>query len=360
MKARSILPFLAILLLQPALAAESLRDQAKNLFEPIPHSPPPLPGEVSTPEKLALGKMLFFDPRLSESQDLSCSRCHNISMGGVGPQSSATGHLGELGGRTVRTVLNAVFNKSQYWDGRTADLKEQVSASVMANPKALLKTRGGPIIVNPAEMALTRQHAVERFQAIPGYADVFRKAFPDEADPISYDNIAKAIALFEATLITPDCSFDRWLLGDDSALSPEQLQGLKLFIEKGCANCHKGVNFGGGGYARFGVATAPGPEFLPPDDWGRAAATKKFEDRYVFKIPGLRNIELTAPYFHAGGAKDLRTAVAVMSEAQLGQKLSAEEIDKLVAFLKSLTGRQPEVVLPILPPSAPAPTPRGD
>src|SRR5208283_2437946 len=181
----------------------------------------------------------------------------------------------------------------------------------------------------------------------------FKRAFPDATDPVTYDNVARAIAQFEATLITPGAPFDRWLTGNDAALSPAQLQGLALFIEKGCAGCHSGVNLGGTSYARFGVAQSPSAELLPPDDWGRATVTKKVEDKYVFKIPNLRNVELTAPYFHSGGTDDLKEAVAVMASTQLGVTLAPEEIASIEAFLKSLTGSAPQIVLPILPPNAP-------
>ena len=346
-------PLLCLLLAGPALAEEGLRGKAKGLFQPVPQTAPGLPGEAATPEKVALGKMLYFDPRLSENEDLSCSRCHNPSLGGVSGQSLSSGHMGELGGRNVLTVFNAVFNASQYWDGRAAGLKEQVEASVMSSPAALLKTRGGPMAVPAAATALTKQHVIERFKAIPGYVDAFKKAFPDSADPVAYDNVARAIAQFEATLITPDAPFDRWLKGDDAALSPTQLQGLRLFIEKGCAGCHNGVNVGGTDYARFGVVQSPSAELLPPDDWGRAAVTKKVEDKYVFKIPNLRNVELTAPYFHSGATDDLKEAVAVMAATQLGVTLAPQEIASIEAFLKSLTGPAPQIVLPILPPNPP-------
>ena len=351
--------FLAILMTGPARAADPLRDQAKALFEAIPETPPALPGELATPEKLALGKMLYFDPRISESHDISCSTCHNIGMGGVDGRSSSIGHNGQLGGRKVPTVLNAVFNKTQFWDGRVTGLKEQVVNSVMAFPGALLKTGGGPIIANPEAMNITKRHAVEQLKGIPGYVDAFKKAFPAESDPIVYDNIGRAVAVFEASLITPGAPFDRWLNGDDQALSEDQKQGLKIFVDKGCATCHNGINIGGGMLARFGAAQNPGVEFLPPEDWGRFAITKSIGDKYVFKVPGLRNVELTAPYFHSGHSWDLHQAVAVMGASQLGQKLTDGEIDKIVDFLKSLTGRQPEVVLPILPPRVAA-TPRPE
>ena len=353
----TIASLLAFLVTGPAFAADPLRDQAKGLFEPIPETPPALPGEPSTPEKVALGKMLYFEPRISESHEYSCSTCHNIGMGGADGRSSSVGHQWQLSGRKTLSVLNAVFNKSQYFDGRASDLKDQVVRSVMAFPAALLRTRGGPTIFDPAEMNITKQHAVEQLKAIPGYVEAFKKAFPTEADPIVYDNVGRAIAIFEATLITPNAPFDRWLKGDDAALSEEQKQGLKLFIDKGCSNCHNGVNIGGAMYARFGAIQNPGPELLPPEDLGRFAVTKNVDDKYVFKVQSLRNIELNAPYFHSGHCWDLKQAVAIMGVSQLGLKLSEGEINNVTEFLKSLTGRQPEVVLPILPPSV-ATTPR--
>lgn len=332
---------LLLLAVVPARAADPLRDQAKGLFEPIPQKPPSLPDDPATPEKVELGKSLYFDPRLSESHNISCATCHVIGMGGADGRSTSIGHNWQRGGRNAPTVLNAVFNKAQFWDGRASDLEEQA---------------GGPI-VNPIEMGITKQHAVDQLKGIPGYVDAFKKAFPTEAEPMTYDNIGKAIAVFEATLITPDAPFDRWLAGDDKALTNEQKAGLKIFVDKGCSSCHNGINVGGGMYAPFGVIQKPGWEFLPPDDRGRFAVTKTVSDDYVFKVPTLRNIELTAPYFHSGHAWDLEQAVAVMGESQLGAKMSQAEIEKVTQFLKSLTGRQPEVVFPILPKSV-ASTPR--
>lgn len=332
-----------------AYAEESLHDRAKGLFEPIPATAPALPGNPATPEKLALGTMLYFEPRLSDTRTLACATCHNLSMGGVDGGALSSG-AAQLAGREVQTVFNAVFNKSQYWDGRASDLADQVVNSVMANPKAVLKTRGGPMAINPTELAATKQREIEQLRAIPGYTEAFKKAFPDDANPLVYDNIGRAIAVFEATLITPDSPFDRWLNGDEAALDENQKAGLALFIGKGCASCHNGVNVGGASYAKFGVVAAPGPEHLPAEDAGRYAVTKSNADRYVFKVPSLRNVELTAPYFHAGSTFDLKKAVNVMAETQLGAKLSEDETTKLVAFLKSLTGKQPDIVLPILPP----------
>ena len=341
MRLPTLAPLLALAVAMPALAADPLRDQAKDLFAPIPRTPPALPDNAATPEKVALGGMLYFDPRLSEAHNISCNSCHLIGLGGADGRSTSIGHNWQRGGRNAPTVFNAVFNTAQFWDGRAADLKEQA---------------GGPI-VNPIEMGTTKEHAVEQLKGIPGYATAFKAAFPGEAEPITYDNIAKAIAVFEATLITPDAPFDRWLQGDDKALTDEQKQGLGVFVDKGCAGCHSGVNLGGNMYAPFGVAQRPGWEFLPPDDRGRFQVTKTVEDDYVFKVPTLRNIALTAPYFHSGHAWDLKQAVAVMGESQLGEKLTEAEINQVTAFLRSLTGEQPRVEFPILPPSVAA-TPR--
>jgi cytochrome c peroxidase len=168
---------------------------------------------------------------------------------------------------------------------------------------------------------------------------------------ITIQNVEKAIAAFEATLITPNAPFDKYLRGDANALTTEQKEGLKLFVEKGCASCHNGVNVGGGMYAPFGVVEKPGADILPPDDKGRFQVTKTASDEYVFKVPTLRNIELTPPYFHSGKSWDLKQAVGVMATSQLGEHLTDDQISKITAFLKSLTGEQPKVTYPILPPS---------
>ena len=310
--------------------------RAKQQFQPIPTSPPELPDNPTSPAKVELGKMLYFDPRLSASHVISCNSCHNLGLGGADAEPTSIGHRWQHGGRNAPTVLNAVFNIAQFWDGRAKDLEQQA---------------GGPM-VNPLEMASPTAHVAEQLKGLPAYRDDFVKAFPGEADPITLANAQKAIAVFEATLITPNAPFDRFLRGDATALSEAQKQGLALFMDKGCANCHNGVNIGGGMYAPFGVVEKPGANFLPPQDKGRFMVTKTPSDEYVFKVPTLRNIALTAPYFHTGQAWDLRQAVAVMGVSQLGAQLTDDEIDKIVNFLGSLTGDQPQVTYPILPPSA--------
>ena len=332
---------LASLATGQAWSQPALMKQAQGLFKPIPANAPPLPGNAATPARVELGKMLYFEPRLSESHAISCNSCHMVGMGGVDLQETSLGHRWQHGGRNAPTVYNAVFDVAQFWDGRARDLEQQA---------------GGPL-VNPVEMDTTEAHAVEQLKGIPGYAAVFAKAYPAVPDPITFDNVRKAIALFEATLITPNAPFDRYLQGNEKALDANQQEGLALFINKGCAACHNGINVGGGMYAPFGVVERPGADILPPGDKGRFAVTKTVSDEYVFRVPSLRNIALTAPYFHTGKVWDLRQAVAIMGSSQLGAKLSDEEVGKIEVFLAALTGDQPKVALPILPPSV-ATTPR--
>ena len=329
------LVLLGLLLSGEARPQTTLMKQAQGLFKPIPTSPPALPGNPSSPAKLALGKALYFDPRLSESHAISCNSCHMVGMGGVDLQETSLGHRWQHGGRNAPTVYNAVFDTAQFWDGRAKDLEQQA---------------GGPL-VNPLEMDATEAHVVEQLKGIPGYGALFSRAFPAQKDPITFDNVRKAIAVFEATLITPGAPFDRYLQGDEKALAPLQKEGLSLFITKGCAGCHNGINVGGDKYAPFGVVERPGAQILPPGDKGRFAVTKTASDEYVFRVPPLRNIALTAPYFHSGKVWDLRQAIAVMGSSQLGATLSDDEVGKIEAFLNMLTGQQPVVTLPTLPPS---------
>jgi cytochrome c peroxidase len=327
--------FLMVGLPLAASAEDALLKEALANFKPIPLTPPKINGNPATPEKLELGKALYFEPRLSESHSISCNSCHIIGMGGVDEQEKSIGHHWQRGGRNSPTVLNAVFNIAQFWDGRAADLRAQA---------------GGPM-GNPVEMANSNTHVVEQLKGTPGYVAMFAKTYPGQKDPINMDNVTKAIEVFEATLITPNAPFDRYLRGDAKALDADQKAGLKLFMDKGCAVCHNGINVGGASYQPFGVVEKPGAEFLPPADKGRFEVTKSVNDEYVFKVPTLRNIELTPPYFHTGRSWDLRQAVAVMGSSQLGNKLTSDEIDKITAFLKSLTGDQPKVVYPVLPPA---------
>jgi cytochrome c peroxidase len=337
------LAILAAAALAPALAQAAddaaLREDAAAFFETIPDDPDPAPDAAQA----ELGKMLFFEPRLSEAHNISCNTCHNLGTGGADLSPVSLGHRWQKGGRNSPTVLNAVFNTAQFWDGRAADLVEQA---------------GGPM-VNPVEMASSREHVEEQLRGIPGYAEHFEKAFP-EADPaISFENAARALAAFERTLITPNAPFDRFLEGEDAALTDQQKRGLRAFVDAGCASCHSGRNLGGDSYQPFGVAEKPEWSVLPPDDRGRFQVTRSEGDEYVFKVPTLRNIALTPPYFHSGAVWGLEQAVAIMARSQLGSDLDDRHIEDITAFLQSLTGDQPQIVYPILPPStADTPPPR--
>ena len=332
---RSLALLATLALTVGVFAQDNLMTAAQARFKPIPTTPPALPGNPGTPARVELGTMLYFDPRLSASHVISCSSCHNVGLGGVDAQETSIGHGWQRGGRNAPTVFNAVFNTAQFWDGRAKDLEQQA---------------GGPL-VNPIEMASPPEHVVEQLAGIPGYVAAFKNAFPGEAQPVTQANVEKAIAVFEASLITPNAPFDKYLKGDTSALSDTQKQGLQLFMDKGCATCHNGINLGGGMYAPFGVVENPGAELLPLSDKGRFTVTKSVSDEYVFKVPTLRNIAVTGPYFHTGRSWDLRQAVAVMGVTQLGAQLTADETQKVAIFLESLTGEQPKIVHPILPPS---------
>jgi cytochrome c peroxidase len=332
--------FISIALI--ALAQDPLLERAQKRFKPVPTTPVSLKANPQTPEKIELGKMLFFDPRLSSSWLISCNTCHNLSLGGVDLLETSIGHGWQKGPRNSPTVLNAVFNVAQFWDGRAKDLAEQAKGPVQA----------------AVEMNSTRDRTIKTLTSIPQYVALFKKAF-SESDPVTFDNVARAIEAFEATLVTPGSRFDQYLAGKADALSASEKQGLDLFLSKGCVNCHAGVNLGGMGYFPFGVIAKPGAEILPPGDKGRFEVTRTASDEYVFKSPSLRNIELTAPYFHSGKVWDLRQAVAVMGSAQLGATLSTADTDAIVSFLRTLTGEQPKVQYPVLPPHTPS-TPLPD
>jgi len=319
----------------PAAYADTLRDQANAIFKPIPESVPIVQGQTVTPAQVALGKQLFFEPRLSSSHVISCNSCHNVGTGGADNVPTSTGHGGQKGGRNSPTVLNSVFNAAQFWDGRAKDLQEQAKGPVQ----------------NPVEMHNTPKAVEQTLASIPEYVDAFKKAFPGEKDPVNFENMARAIQAFESTLITPDSRFDKFLLGDDNALNAEEKKGLKTFIDSGCVSCHNGINVGGQEYFQFGVVEKPADNVRPVGDKGRYDVTKTSDDEYVFRVAPLRNVALTAPYFHSGQVQDLKEAVAIMGTAQLGKKLSDEDVQAITAFLKTLTGKQPQITYPLLPAS---------
>jgi cytochrome c peroxidase len=318
-----------------AINDAKLIEQANQMFDPIPTEPPELDGNKVTPERVELGRKLFFDPRLSASHAISCNTCHQMGLGGDDNQPTSIGHGWQRGPRNAPTVFNAVFNTAQFWDGRAEDLEQQAKGPVQAG----------------VEMANTPERAVKTLTSMPGYVESFDKAFPDSDPAVTFDNMAKALEAFQATLLTPNSRFDLYLKGHEDALSAQQKRGLKEFMETGCVACHKGVNLGGQGYYPFGVVQKPGGDVLPRDDKGRFQVTKTASDNYVFRAAPLRNIELTKPYFHSGKVWSLKQAVAIMGVSQLGQELSEQSVDEITAFLRSVTGDQPRVEYPVLPKS---------
>lgn len=324
----------AAVLAAPQIAsANELLEEAKDYFKPIPSVVPAVKDNAVTSDKIELGKMLFFEPRLSASALISCNTCHNLGMGGDDNLETSIGHGWQKGPRNAPTVLNAVFNIAQFWDGRAEDLKAQAKGPVQAG----------------VEMASTPERVETTLKSMPAYVEAFTKAFPGEDKPVTFDNMAKAIEAFEATLITPYSRFDQFLEGNTKVMTAMVQEGLQLFMDKGCASCHAGVNIGGEGYYPFGVVEKPGADILPSGDKGRFAVTQTADEEYVFRAGPLRNIELTAPYFHSGKVWDLEQAVAIMAASQLGEDMTEEEIKKITAFLKTLTGEAPKVEYPALP-----------
>ena len=288
-----------------------------------------------------LGKKLYFDPRLSKSGFISCNSCHNLSMGGTDNIKTSIGHNWNEGPINAPTVLNSSLNVAQFWDGRAADLKAQA---------------GGPI-ANPGEMAFSHTLAISVLESIPHYVREFKQVFGK--GKISIEEVTLAIAEFEKTLVTPNSRFDQWLLGKADALNADEKAGYKLFKDAGCVGCHNGPAVGGASFQKMGLVV---PYKANDKIEGRSAVTGKDADRFNYKVPTLRNVEMTYPYFHDGAANTLTEAVDVMGRIQLGKKFTADENGNVVAFLKTLTGDQPSFALPILPPSAdktPRPTPFG-
>lgn len=301
-----------------------------------------LPTQVDTPAdnpttaaKVELGQMLYHDPRLSSTGTVSCSSCHNTMLGGEDNRPNSMGVNGQTGGRSAPTVWNSAFNKVQFWDGRAASLEEQAA---------------GPV-TNPIEMGMKSwDDVVARLQSIEGYQKAFEEAFGKGA--ISKENATKAIAAYERTLITPNSPYDKYVGGDKSALSAEQVRGMEKVAELGCTNCHSGPAFNGPGtFQKFPVISNGYWEAQHhfKKDKGVAEVSKNPADEHLWKVPTLRNVALTAPYFHNGSVKTLDQAVTLMAKLQLGKDLSKEEVADIVAFLNSLTGEFPKQKMPALP-----------
>jgi cytochrome c peroxidase len=303
--------------------AEAAQSRTALFFAVLPATPPIPTDNPQTPEKVELGKMLFFEPRLSQSSVIACSTCHNLGLGGTDRIPTSLGHDFQTGGRNAPTVLNAAFFNQQFWDGRAESLEEQAQGPIQAG----------------VEMAMPPDLAVERLKSIKGYLPYFEAAFPDEEDPITFDNIVKAIAAFERTLITPNDPLDRYLLGDEDALSPLAKKGMETFEAVNCVACHNGPMLSSGFLMRFRHG----------EDSGRMTITGDPADEFLFRVPTLRNLPLTAPYFHDGSAGTIEEAINIMANVQLNKELTDEEVQAISAFLNSLIGQQPEVTIPILP-----------
>lgn len=312
-------------------------------WEALPKQAPSPANNPQTEAKVELGKMLFFDPRLSEHGTMSCNSCHNVMAGGDDNRPNSIGMHDARGGRSAPSVWNAAFLSSQFWDGRAATLEDQAK---------------GPI-TNPIEMGMSdAKVAIARLQAIPDYLPLFRKAFPEAREALSMDNVAQAIAAYERTLINPDTPYDRYVRGDKNALDAQQLRGMQTFTEVGCNACHMGANFSGpalpageGFFMKFPniAGSVYDKKYDLLSDTGRHSVTGKDSDRHLWRVPTLRNVALTAPYLHNGKVATLDEAVRVMAKTQLNKELSAAQVKDLVAFLGSLGGNFPQQTMPRLP-----------
>lgn len=302
-------------------------EQALLIFDPVPNAIDSFANGLS-PEKIALGERLYFDTRLSAKGNNSCNSCHNLATYGVDNQSFSTGDEGQKGGRNSPTVYNSTFHESQFWDGRAASLEEQA----------------GMPILNPVEMNIpNKEFLVARLRNDAHYLKLFKNNFnSDFAEPLTYTNIQNAIAAFEHTLITPS-KFDQYLKGNTSVLNAKEKKGLQLFMDKGCASCHNGVALGGTMLQKFGIYDPYQNHTKSTKvDYGKMEQTKLETDKFLFKVPSLRNSAKTHPYFHDGSVADLSTAVTIMAKTQLNTTLKIEEIEAIVAFLNTLTGELPK------------------
>lgn len=293
---------------------------ALKLFRPLPPAIASA-GNPMTPAKVSLGRMLFYEPRLSRNGDVSCNTCHPLDRFGADRQRVSTGHQGRKGDRNAPTVYNAAGHFAQFWDGRARDVEEQAR---------------GPVL-NPAEMAMPSEaHAVAVLKSIPLYVAAFRRAFPGEKDPVTFDNMARAIGAFERGLVTPS-RWDRFLRGDPHALNSGEKTGFNRFVEAGCAACHYGPYAGGNSYQKLGMVKA----WTRSPDTGRHRVTRDPKDKLVFKVPSLRNVAKTPPYFHDGSVKTLAEAIRLMAEHQTGKQLSPSAAASIAAWLDTLTGEIP-------------------
>jgi cytochrome c peroxidase len=299
----------------PSPAATKAQQRlSREPIQPLPE--PPREGALER-----LGRKLFHDKRLSSDGSVACSTCHDLERGGDDGRRTSVGVQGREGLVNAPTVYNASLNFAQFWDGRATTLEDQAK---------------GPL-TNPLEMNSKLPDVVNKLAADPEYAASFREAF---TDGITEENVTRAIAAFERTLLSTQSPFDRYLQGDAGALGTAELTGYELFKSVGCIACHQGRNVGGNMYQRFGVLNDYFKDKgkLTEADYGRFNVTKNEADRFVFRVPSLRNVEHTAPYFHDGSADTLERAVQVMAKYQLGRELGGSEVSSIVAFLRSLSG----------------------
>lgn len=310
-------------------------DQAKlAMFQPLPVS---MASASNAPNdaKIELGRMLYYDTRLSKGQDVSCNTCHQLDKYGVDGKPVSNGFENQQGSRNSPTVYNAAGHFVQFWDGRAPTVEEQAKGPVM----------------NPVEMAMPDEKRVDQvLKSVPGYVELFQKAFPGEKDPATFNNMALAIGAFERNLVTPS-RWDKFLEGDKTALTDAEKVGFLKFSEAGCGACHNGVYMGGTMFQKAGLVQ-PWPDEGDP---GRFAVTKNEADRMFFKVPSLRNVAETGPYFHDGKTADLGAAVRTMAECELGTKLTDQEVASITTWMKSLTGDLPKdyIAKPELPPGTP-------
>ena len=319
---------------------QELLKRAQGIFKPLPSAEEMQKLRPFTDEQVKLGHQLWYEPRLSKGNTVSCNSCHNLATAGVDNLPTSQSHKGQFGGRNSPTALNAALLGMQFWDGRAADVEEQA---------------GGPL-VNPVEMANDSQEAAAaKIAKIPEYQELFKTAFPEDG-AVSFKNITTALGAFERTLLTPT-KWDDYLKGNVNALNEQERKGVRAFMDNGCIACHSGVNLGGTTFQKFGLVQGPYWKFIedPKHDKGRADVTKKAEDEFFFRVPGLRNVAKTYPYFHNGSVWELDKAVTIMGKAQLGKDLSKEDTDNIVAFLKTLSGNVSDTArtMPELPLSAP-------
>ncbi len=315
---------LALVLSAGAVHADDIAEYM-DFFEPLPYLPPIPADNTMTPEKIELGTMLFFEPRISGSGVISCATCHNPALGWADRIPRAVGHGGQVGERNTPTVLNSGFLESQFWDGREPDLEGQALGPIEAD----------------IEMNMTLAEAIERLKEFDIYHEHFSAAFPDDPDPINQQNVALSIAAFERTLNTPNSPLDRFLRGDVQAMTETQVEGMKLFVDAGCVACHNGPALTDSNFHRF--------ELPGSTDEGRFLVTGDEADMFAFRTPTLRNVAVTYPYFNNGSVADLHSAVQLMGQQMLGQDFTDDELDKLVAFMHALTGEMPRVEIPALP-----------